>query len=455
MTLQDHVNRLTTEFVDYLRFNRTAGRLASVGITAMESLPRPRRPGRMARSLERLSAAARISVGSRWQTVVERMLSRRLETLASQPIAWDECFPDSANSEVYKAIILKRPQGPAEKGVILVSFENQWLRLLRHADVAALARDYHLVLAPSWSPPHDLAFLLAAKLWPGPLFHLMSNFNDAETFRRIAPSAVGSRLLASSWVHPDIFRPYDDVEKEFDIVVLANFSCYKRHFALFKMLGQMPRRTKVLLLGKSWSGRTRDTIMREAAWYGVQQSVTIREGLPDDEMIRAMQSAKIGFLPSLNEGSCVAVMEFLFCNVPMALFEDAIVGSAAYINSQTGVLLDRRRAAEQMTEFIRNHDRYRPRRWVEDNNLSCFGSTEVLNADMRSWCLANGERWTCDILPHHWRPNPSYVDRDHAADMAPLYGELRARYGVNTTPPVWAVPEGCSRCAERLATAGR
>ena len=307
------------------------------------------------------------------------------------------------------------------------------------------------MLAPSWSPPHDCAFLLASRLWPGPLFHLLSNFHDVAAFGRLAANSVPVPLLASSWVHPGVFTPDLRATKVYDIVVLANFSKYKRHFSLFKMLRHMPASTSVLLLGKGWQGRDETTLRCEASWYGVEDRITVRVGLPDDEMISAMRSAKVGFIPSLNEGSCVAVMELLFCDIPVALFDEAIIGSKVFLNPCTGMLLQRRHAAAQMTTFLARQKEYTPRAWINEHNLSCFGSTEILNATLRDKCEALGEPWTQDIVPHHWRPNPSYVEREAALQMADIYASFRRRYRVDI-----AVPGNPDSSMERdLAASGR
>ena len=60
-----------------------------------------------------------------------------------------------------KAIILKPPVSDLERGVLHVAFEDQWLRLLRSNHAAEIARQYDLILGPSWSLPPDLPMLLA------------------------------------------------------------------------------------------------------------------------------------------------------------------------------------------------------------------------------------------------------------------------------------------------------
>ncbi len=366
---------------------------------------------------------------------MEGRIKARLAQIPSKNFPWDSVLSGSSETTIKKGIILKRPVSAREKGVLFISFENQWMRLLRHGNVEAIARDFHLVLAPSWSPPHDMAFLLADKFWPGPFFHLLSNYADPPIFARLSSKAVAVPLLASNWVHPHIFGDAGSNDKPFDIVVLANFSPYKRHFALFKLLRQMRTNAKVLLLGTPWAGRTEQNLRDEAALYGVQDNITIRARLPDQELVPAMRSAKTGLIPSLNEGSCVAVVELMFVNVPVAMFDDAVIGSKAFINPRTGCLLHGQNPAAQMADFIARYRDYTPRQWAIDNAISCFGSTAILNSCLRRFSLDRGDSWTEDIVAHHWRPNPAYVYHEDLAPMRKLYSTFEHLYGLSLQSP--------------------
>ena len=230
------------------------------------------------KQIDLLTRAIRICPSGRRLRYLESILISQVDSLLTGEIDW-QAFDNTTNDpKILKGIILKPPCGPKEKGVLLISFEDQWLRLFRHADFRKIAADYHVVLAPSWSPPHDFAFMAACKLWPGPVFHLLSNFNDKPLFQRLSPNAVAVPLLASSWVNPNTFDSSQPVTKDFDVVMLANFARYKRHFLLFEAMRKMRRDRRILLLGKSMEGRTADTILQEAALYGVQDRVVVREG---------------------------------------------------------------------------------------------------------------------------------------------------------------------------------
>ena len=426
----DFIQRWQLEFGNFLRFNKACLFVASYYIEKSEKLRKHRSQKDIAQSLKRLIKAARVCPSPNQLRKLESNILGRMKELDVSGLDWDWCFPSTRNREIQKGIILKRPVSEHEKGVLFIAFENQWLKLFRYANIDRLAADYDLVLAPTWSPPHDFPFLIAAKMWPGTLYHILSNFDDIPAFQRLADNIITIRLQSSNWVNPDLFDIDNPVHKDFDIVMLANFAFYKRHFLLFKALKKMPPSTKVLLLGRSMDGRTEETIKHEAKIYGVEDRITLRAGLPDKEMIRALRSAKISLIFSGNEGSCVSIVESMFADVPAGVFADANIGSKFYINEKTGKLLHHKNIAVELSDFINTYDQYSPREWVLSNNISCFGSTAVLNSALRENALKSGKIWTEDIVPHFWRPEPVYIDERHSLSFGGVYAEFEKTYGV-------------------------
>jgi len=82
---------------------------------------------------------------------------------------------------------------------------------------------------------------------------------------------------------------------------------------------------------------------------------------------------RVSLVFSRQEGACIAVTESLFADTPVGMFRNARVGSRAFINNQTGRLLDRRGLARQLAEFVDKADRFHPRRWAIAN-ISCHVS---------------------------------------------------------------------------------
>ncbi len=429
------IRRFKFSLRDFIRFNPICRALISRMVELRDSF-RPRANGTdCARSIGELAKAARICPSLRVLHRLERKLKSRTAELDPSTLDWDEVFPYSEPREIRKGIILKKPVSQEERGVLYLSFEDHWLRLLRYADLEKLHRRYHLILAPTWSPPHDLPFLVARRMWPGPLFHILSAFDDIKAYPRFADNLVSIPLISSNWVNPDLFKVDEQIEKEFDIVMLANFATYKRHWLLFKVLRKMSPDIKVLLLGRGWEGRSAETILGEARAFGVEDRITLREGLSDEEMVRSLRSAKVGVIFSGNEGACVAVVETMFWDIPMGLFADAIVGSRAFVNETTGMLFNHRDVHKQLAQFIDNYHRYHPRKWVMENAVSAVYSNRILNEHVRESCLGRGEPWTKDLLPLHWRPNPVYLHEEDNGVMRDGYEDFKREYGIPLITP--------------------
>ncbi|MDH3891779.1 MAG: glycosyltransferase [candidate division Zixibacteria bacterium] len=424
------VSRTKFRLKDFARFNPTCRLIASTIIEWRDRMSPPHEAVGIARSVINLAKAARICPSPGRLRRLESKLRQRIDRMDPSQLEWDQIFPHSSPRQIRKGVILKRPVSDREKGVLFIAFEDHWLRLLRYADLKALHRKYHLVLAPTWSPPHDLPMTLAAKMWPGTLFNIMSAVVDHEAFARLADNLVSIPLISSNWVNPDVFAGDDDVPKEFDIVMLANFAVYKRHWLMFDVLSRLPPTTKLLLLGRGWEGRSAETIMAEARAFGSEDKVIMKEGLSDADMVRAIKSAKVSLIFSGNEGACVAVVEAMFSGVPVGLFADAIIGSKAYVNEQTGCLFTRSNVVRKLSEFIQNYRQYQPRKWVLENGVSYVESTRILNEAIRSAALDMGEQWTLDIHEHQWRPNPTYLSDDICREMRPHYDSFESAFGI-------------------------
>src|SRR5262249_39291512 len=108
-------------------------------------------------------------------------------------------------TDLPKGLLLKPPVSPAEKGLLYLTFEDHWLRLLQSGQIPAIARRYDLLLGPSSSPPPSPELLLLLRVWPGRLFSFLSNFKDAALLRLLSQKLTPVPLLASSWVDPDVF----------------------------------------------------------------------------------------------------------------------------------------------------------------------------------------------------------------------------------------------------------
>jgi len=388
-----------------------------------------------ARRISKLCQAARLASTQSMMLKAEAAIARQITAVDPAQLPWAEFLPDFDQPCIQKAIVLKRFVSEREKGVVFVSFDNQMARLAKAGKLREFARHYTLVLSPQWSPQHSIASYLFPRLYPEPIFCLISNPRDLEIFPRISDKYRMIPLYASSWVDPREFTPVPYAEKNIDIFMLANFAKYKRHHALFAALGELPREYRILLVGQRERGRDKDTLLNEAAAFGVSDRFEIRENVTDEELHDSFVHAKTSLILSRREGSCVAVVESMFANTPVGLYEDAEIGSRVFINQNTGRLLRHNHLAAQLKDFVDSSAQYEPRRWVMEEGVDCVSSSRKLNEALKQWTLSNGGQWTEDIATLRWRPNPQYYEPEDAVRLRPCYDEFENLYGICIAAP--------------------
>jgi glycosyltransferase involved in cell wall biosynthesis len=389
----------------------------------------------IADSIVNLCRIARLSQNEDFTLRVENEIRHRIELIGKRQVDWSSLINASAG-QIEKAVILKPYTGEKEKGAILISFENQWARLMAVRDLEGLARRYTLILAPSWSPPQTLETTLFPAQYPSDtLFSLISNVADIPILQRLSPKIIVVPLYASSWVNPEIFKPIPFEKKDIDILMLAGFGKYKRHFALFKALSKLPTSTRVVLIGQPLEQRTAATLREEARHYGVEDRFEIKESASNQEVAECLARAKISIILSKREGSCVAVVESMAANTPVGIYEDAAIGSRAFVNKHTGRFFTNGDLARQLTDFLANAQRYTPRQWVVDNGVGCRESTATLNEAVKTSALKSGEHWTQDLAIHYWRPDPTLLKAEDQLRLQPAYDDIRDRFGLTIGNP--------------------
>jgi glycosyltransferase involved in cell wall biosynthesis len=425
------LKRCAVEGEDRLRYSPQVRRWLSGLQLVRASRTPPRDNQTLARSIRELCTAVRLAADPETVRAGMARIRRHLCGLDPARIDWSE-FERDDSRHIGKAAVLKPYVSEREKGVLFISFEAEWLKLLRHGVLRDVARRYALVLAPSGSPHNLVSYVFPAAL-QAPVFTLISHADEPDLFPRVAANYVVVPLYASSWVNPDLFEPRPRDRRDLDLVMVANFAKFKRHFALFKALRSMPRRLRVLLIGQDEGARNGDTILGTARHYGVADRITLVRNAPWQVVADALCRARASVILSRREGSCVVVAESLFADTPAALLRGAEVGSRAFINPQTGRLLRDGDLGGQLTAFIAEADRYVPRRWAVQN-ISCHASSRLLNEAVKKHLCAAGQEWTRDLAPLCWRPDPYLVRPEDRAVMRAECADFHARFGVGLGP---------------------
>ena len=347
----------------------------------------------------------------------------RVAIWREERIGWGTVGRGLSEFEISKGLILKPYVNPDEKGVIMISFEYNWLPLLALSRSSELFKHYALICAPSWSPPPFPTIWSMAGVPEADVFVMQSNFREANWYSRLPTNVTALPLLISHWIHPDYYEPRPHSERDIDILMVANWATFKRHWVLFRALRELPDSYRVVLVGQPDSGRTMANIEAEAEAFGVRDRIEIMECLSIEEVTSLQCRSKASLVFSRREGSCVVVAESMFADCPVALLEGAHIGSSAFVNPETGVHLSESQLAMGLKELVSKSSGYSPRKWAMDH-ISCFRSIEILNQSLREWSESNGKNWTQDVVPFMCRPNPVYLDAAQESMMAPSYQRL-------------------------------
>jgi len=420
---------LSPRLDDLMRYHRASQNLLStLHQTVAQVLP-ANKPG----WLSHACTAARCATDSSTMQRIERWMQHRLDGLPTS-VLWSWQPSPSKQVQISKTAILKTA-APGEKGVVFISFESQWQKLLALGPerLAAFAEDYDLVLAPTWSPPHSPVNLVFPRLFPGPLPCTISNLADMGILPRLHTSYRPVQLFASSWVNPALYQPRPHEDRDIDLVMVANFGHYKRHHVLFAALARMPQgqRPKVTLIGQPHGQRTVEVLQREMDAYGVRDCITLRSRISDVEVVDTLCRSKTALIASLREGSCVAVVEAMIANTPVALLEGAHIGSSAFLNEHTGRWLNERRLHTELPTFITESGGYSPRSWLLDHGVHCHASTEILNSALKAVALEAGRPWTRNLFEHHWRPDPILLNTKDRQASALERQDIEQRWGLS------------------------
>ena len=339
-----------------------------------------------------------------------------------------------------RSLILKPPGPDGEKGVLYVAFEYNLYRLLRGlTEPAALLNRYNVVLSTSWSPTSYGLLEWALRMVPGTLYLEAGNPAEIAKLEAYHPRIRCVSTMPCEWIHPDNFTPKPHADRAYDILMVANWAPFKRHYELFGALAKLPASLKVALIGQKEAGRTAQSITATARSLGAKQEMEVFESLPIREVRKIQCDSKTAVLMSRREGSCVAAMEALFANTPVGMRADAHVGSRKYINEHTGRLLSPRRGIHrELAALLEAAPHLEPRQWAVDH-LSCHHAIARLNHELKQHAAGLGQRWTRDLAAMCWNPYPTYVREQDWQELRPLYEglhrEFPAVFPLNLVPP--------------------
>jgi glycosyltransferase involved in cell wall biosynthesis len=137
--------------------------------------------------------------------------------------------------------------------------------------------------------------------------------DTVEPLRRAGAEAVFCNQNA--FLNEDIFRPLNEIPKEYDAVYNASLAPYKRHHLAAKV-------SSLAILSYAYSGAYQDTygaevrgLLAHANW--LKDSRQDSEKVSVEQMVGFYNRAHVGLILSAIEGSVFASMEYLLCGLPV------------------------------------------------------------------------------------------------------------------------------------------
>lgn len=317
-------------------------------------------------------------------------------------------------------MVLKAPR-EGERGVLLIFFTHASEWFLTAYDVRRVFERFTVVLEPSWGLcPEPYWAYYAARDTPA-LCQAMTD-ETADAIGVSGMPLVPLRFGAQDWVDENLFRPLGR-EKQFDVIMVANFAKLKRHTVLYKALRAMPGPPlKVALVGHAWE-RTQEEFEAEMRAYGVDKQCTLYRNLEADQVNEMLNRSRVAVLLTRIEGGNRALMEATAAGVPAVVYRYIVGPRLSQINPQTGLFADDHELGAALREVLADPQRFQPRRWFEANS----GSRNMharLNQELRRQAALRGEPWTQDIAAKVNNPMPDYANAADAAALAPVWREL-------------------------------
>lgn len=306
-------------------------------------------------------------------------------------------------------MVLKPRMGPGEKGILFIQYDEGVKRFAALFDIVRLAHDYRFVIEPSSCGYQNPMFFLCLGL--GTEVILESQYEkDFKYIASVGSNFLPIRLGAGDWADPDNLIDSVAEEKEYDLVMIANWLKWKRHELLFSAIAKIRGDLgKVALIGYPIDGRNMGDVREECQKHGVLDIVEFHNRIPHAEVSAIIRKSKVGVLLSKEEGANRGIYECFFSGVPVILTDCNRGVNRDHLNRETGTLASDRDLPEVIRTMVHSYKGYRTRNWAV-KNTGYINSTRKLNEFFREIALAAGEQWTRDIFAKHNSPHARYKE---------------------------------------------
>jgi glycosyltransferase involved in cell wall biosynthesis len=345
--------------------------------------------------------------------------------------------PAENTQKMIRSILLKKYVSEKEKGFLLTSFEPELTKLANNPHLAELEKQYEIAFVPTWQPFFSVQFYHFLSKIKQPFWMMPSSTRDADLCPSVTPLCMPLPFQASSWIDGPTFTDATG-KKDVDLIMLANFGEYKRHWLLFEALQDIPRNVKVVVAGLGIGARTKEALMAEAALFGVADRFELIENPQKTQKIGDLLArAKLFCALSAKEGSYIGVAEALFAGTPVGIYDNAIVGSKDYLNSTNSVMFNtHEKLSTQLVRFLESPWKLSSpadiQKWARDT-ISARVHSAKLNSIVKAANLSKGNNWTQDLSPFYCK-HFDFIYYENPVDSAE-YKRLTDQFGLEMAMP--------------------
>jgi glycosyltransferase involved in cell wall biosynthesis len=321
-------------------------------------------------------------------------------------------------------LLLKEPDpATGELGVIILKYGQSFGRFVAVYDIERVLERYQIVLEPSWVGYRDPVFYL----YFDRARHVVIQAHISEDFQTILDlhsNLVPVPFCSGNWVSDEHFHPLPGLEKDYLVVLVANWAPHKRHQLLLDALGRVEDRSaRIALVGYPWKGYERERIEHEVRRRGLERRVDLYQRISRKEVNRVLNRSHANLLLSRKEGSSKIFYESLAAGTPCIVISDHEGIDPSHVNDRTGIRASANELAGALEMMRREGHTFDPHAWWREN-ASIPVTTAALEAVLREKALEEGRPWTRGLHPKKNDPNLAYLEEGLAEHLAPAYEEL-------------------------------
>jgi len=303
------------------------------------------------------------------------------------PLPHTQKFFDDPNTLLEGVVICIKSPSEFDKGIIIIKYSYYFPLMFKLFDMHALSSRYRIILEPSWAGYFEPSILSYTAL-SVPVYVMAPEARDHRFIKELDSNLIPVSIGPNWWVNDEEFKAPLSSIRDIDILIVAGWAQFKRHYSLFKNI------KKLRDIGKKYSvvcaGYPGDLNLTEikklAHYYGISDQVEFFEWLDPSQMVSMYQRSKVNLLWSFFEGSNRAIIEGMFCDTPCILKQGHNYGEHYdFINKETGSFCNEHELPERISSIIEGQYNYTPRKYVLKNR-SCTLATEALSkkiADVR------------------------------------------------------------------------